>query len=236
MNEDPVKKKLSIKDLAEADRPREKLLVKGTNAVSDAELLAILIGAGNQEETAVELCQRILHSVNNNLNSLGKLSVKDLTNKFKGIGEAKALTIIAALELGRRRKETEKPEIKKIQSSVDIYQMMHPIMADLPKEEMWVLLLNNANKVIKQMQASTGGITGVMVDIRLIMKEALENYSTAMILCHNHPSGNLQPSREDDALTKRINEACKIMNISLLDHIIVTDGSYYSYQDEGRLF
>lgn len=234
MDDNNIKKKLNIKDLAEADRPREKLLQLGNKAVSNAELLAILIGAGNQEETAVELCQRILHSVNNNLNSLGKLSVKDLTNKFKGIGEAKALTIIAALELGRRRNDSEKLELWQIRSSVDVYKLMKPIMADLPNEEMWVLLMNNANKVIKQIQIAVGGITGVMVDIRIIMKEALENYATAMILCHNHPSGNLQPSNEDNMLTKRIGEACKIMNLSLLDHIIVSDGGYYSYQDKGR--
>lgn len=235
MKHEPIKKKLNIKDLAEADRPREKLLLKGTKAVSDAELLAILIGAGNQDETAVELSQRILYTVDNNLNSLGKLSVKDLTNRFKGIGEAKALTIIAALELGRRRKEADKPELNQIRSSADVYRIMHPLMADLPKEEMWVLLLNNANKVIKQIQVSTGGITGVQVDIRIIMKEALENYATAMIMCHNHPSNNRQPSQDDDSLTKRIDDACKIMNISLLDHIIITDGNYYSYQDEDRV-
>lgn len=229
------KRKLNIKDLSEDDRPREKLLHKGTKSVSDAELLAILIGSGNQEETAVELSQRILHSVNNNLNSLGKLGAKELTNKFKGIGEAKALTIIAALELGRRRKESEKPEFTKILSSLNVFELMQPLLGDLPKEEMWILLLNNANKVIKQILVSSGGITEVMVDIRLIMKEALEHYATGIILVHNHPSGNLKPSTEDDNLTYRIQQACKIFNISLLDHVIISDHDYFSYQDEDKL-
>lgn len=227
--------KLNIKALALEDRPREKLLLKGVHVVSDAELLAILIGSGNTTETAVELCQRILHTVSNNLNALGKLSVKDLTNNFKGIGEAKALAIIAALELGRRRKDSSAVELPKITCSKDVFDLMHPIMGDLPTEEMWILLLNNANKVLKKVTIGTGGLDGVNADIRLIMKEALDNFATRIILCHNHPAGTLTPSSEDTNLTNKLKKACQIMTIDLLDHVIVADSGYYSYGDEGLL-
>lgn len=227
--------KLSVKQWAEDDRPREKLITKGVSTLSDAELLAILIGSGSRNETVVELSQRILHSVNNNLNTLGKLTIKELIKNFHGIGEAKAVTIIAALELGRRRKLTEVAIEPLIQSSKTVYDIMHPILADLPHEEMWVLFLNKGNRIIKKYQASKGGLSATVIDIRMIMKEALETLATAMILCHNHPSGNKQPSMEDDITTAQLKEAGKIMDVRLLDHVIVCDESYYSYGDEGRM-
>lgn len=230
-----TKTKLNIKDLALEDRPREKMLLKGVNTLSDAELLAILIASGNKEETAVELAQRILHSVSNNLNSLGKLSIKDLIKNFKGIGEAKAITIAAAMELGRRRKLSEAEETPLILSSQDAYNLMQPIMLDMKHEEVWILLLNRANKVIKKRQISKGGITGSVIDIRLIIKEAIDSLASAIILCHNHPSGNTSPSKEDDIITEKLKNAGKIMDIKLLDHIIVCEKSYYSYLDKGRL-
>lgn len=229
------KTKLSIKDWAEEDRPREKLLAKGVSVLSDTELLAILIGSGSRNETVVELSQRILHSVNNNLNTLGKLTVKELIKSFHGVGEAKAVTIIAALELGRRRKLAEATIEPQIRSSEDAYNIMHPIIADLPHEEVWALLLNKSNRVVKKYQVSKGGVSGAVTDIRMIMKEAIETLATAMILCHNHPSGNNEPSVDDDMITAQLREAGKIMDIQLLDHIIICDNSYYSYGDENRL-
>lgn len=227
--------KLNIKDWAEEDRPREKMLLKGVSALSDAELLGILIGSGNKSETAVELSQRILHSVSNNLNTLGKLEIRDLIKDFKGIGEAKAITIVAALELGKRRKLSEALVSPQITSSKDVYDIFHPILADLKHEEVWVLFLNRANKVVENIQISKGGLTATVVDIRLIMKEGIQSLASAMVLCHNHPSGNTQPSDDDDQITKRLKEAGHIMDIRLLDHIIVCDNSYYSYMDTGRL-
>ncbi|HML63243.1 MAG TPA: DNA repair protein RadC [Dysgonomonas sp.] len=227
--------KLNIKDWAQEDRPREKMLLKGVSALSDAELLGILIGSGNKSETAVELSQRILHSVSNNLNTLGKLEIKDLIKDFKGIGEAKAITIVAALELGKRRKLSEALVSPQITSSKDVYDIFHPILADLKHEEVWVLFLNRANKVVKNIQISKGGLTATVVDIRLIMKEGIQSLASAMVLCHNHPSGSTQPSDDDDQITKRLKEAGYIMDIRLLDHIIVCDNSYYSYMDTGRL-
>lgn len=227
--------KLNIKDWAEEDRPREKMLLKGVSALSDAELLGILIGSGNKSETAVELSQRILHSVSNNLNTLGKLEIKDLIKDFKGIGEAKAITIVAALELGKRRKLSEALVSPQITSSKDVYDIFHPILADLKHEEVWVLFLNRANKVVKNIQISKGGLTATVVDIRLIMKEGIQTLASAMVLCHNHPSGNTHPSDDDDQITKRLKDAGHIMDIRLLDHIIVCDNSYYSYMDTGRL-
>lgn len=227
--------KLNIKDWPEEDRPREKMLLKGVSALSDAELLGILIGSGNKSETAVELSQRILHSVSNNLNTLGKLEIKDLIKDFKGIGEAKAITIVAALELGKRRKLSEALVSPQITSSKDVYDIFHPILADLKHEEVWVLFLNRANKVVKNIQISKGGLTATVVDIRLIMKEGIQSLASAMVLCHNHPSGNTQPSDDDDQITKRLKGAGHIMDIRLLDHIIVCDNSYYSYMDTGRI-
>lgn len=226
--------KLNIKEWAEEDRPREKMLSKGIAALSDAELFAILIGSGNTDETAVELTKRILASCNNNLNELGKKSVEELCS-FKGIGEAKAITIISTLELGKRRKQAEAEESSHITCSTDIYRIFHPLMCDLPTEEFWILLLNHTYKIIDKVRISTGGITETTADIRSILREALLRRATSIILCHNHPSGNIRPSREDDRLTQQIFQATKIMNIALSDHIIVCDGKYYSYADEGKL-
>lgn len=227
--------KLRIKDLAEEDRPREKLLLKGVGSLSDAELLAILIGSGNKNETAVELSQRILHSIENNLNVLGKLSIKELIRNFKGIGEAKAITIVAALELGKRRKLAEAIILPQITNSRDVYNIFHPVLADLNHEEMWVLLLNRSNKILKKIQVSKGGVSGTVADIRMIMKEAIENLASGMILCHNHPSGVAEPSFDDNNVTKKLKDAGTLMEIVLQDHVIVCDTAYYSYRDEGML-
>jgi DNA repair protein RadC len=225
---------LSIKSWAEEDRPREKLLEKGRHVLTEAELIAILIGSGSRDETAVELSKRILSSTGNNLNELGKLSVVELT-KFKGIGEAKAISIIAALELGRRRKETEVVKREKITTSKDVFEIMKSFMMDLPHEEFWVLMLNRANAVIKKELISRGGVSGTVVDTKIIFKAAIEQYASSIIICHNHPSGNLKPSEADIKITKNIKEAGKVMEISLLDHLIITDKGFYSFADEGLL-
>lgn len=227
--------RLKITDLAEEDRPREKMLLKGVSALSDAELLAILIGSGNKNETAIELSQRILHSTNYNLNSLGKLSINDLIKNFNGIGEAKAITIIAALELGKRRKLSDAEKQIQILSSKTAYELFHPLLADLKHEEAWALLMNNSNKVIKRIQLSKGGITGTLIDIRLLIKEALENLAPNIILVHNHPSGNPKPSTQDNQITQKLKDACLLLDMHLLDHIIVCDNCYYSYQDNDAL-
>jgi DNA repair protein RadC len=226
------KPSLTIKSWAEEDRPREKLLEKGRHVLTEAELIAILIGSGNREETAVELSKRILVSVGNNLNELGKLTVSELS-RFKGIGEAKAISIIAALELGRRRKETEITKREKITSSKDVFELMRPLMIDLPHEEFWLLMLNRANVVIKKEIISRGGVAGTVVDNRIIFKTALENYASSIIVCHNHPSGNLKPSDADLSITKKIKEVGKIMEIQLLDHLIITENGFYSFVDQG---
>ena len=221
-----------INQWAEDDRPREKLLLKGKNALSDSELLAILIGSGSRNESAVQLCQRILKSVDANLNQLGKLSISQLV-QFKGIGEAKAISIIAALELGRRRREEDVIELKKITSSKLVFDIMQPIIGELPHEEFWVLYLNNSNKVIHKSQISKGGITGTVVDTRIVFKTAFENHATSIILCHNHPSGKLEPSEPDKQITKKIKAAGDAVCVKVLDHIIVTEKSYFSFQDTG---
>jgi len=224
----------SIKNWSEEDQPREKLRDKGKATLSDAELVAILIGSGNREESAVALCKRILASVDNNLNALGKLSIKQLT-QFKGIGEAKAITIIAALELGRRRRGEEAIEIKKITSSVSVFELMQPIIGELPHEEFWIVYLNNANKVLQKSQLSKGGITGTLVDVRLVLKNAIEVGATGIILSHNHPSGNLNPSEADKQLTKKLKTAGESLDIKVLDHVIITEKSYFSFADENLL-
>lgn len=221
-----------INQWAEDDRPREKFLLKGKSSLSDSELLAILIGSGSRNESAVQLCQRILASSQNNLNLLGKLSIQQLMN-FKGIGEAKAISIAAALELGRRRREEEVVELKKITSSKAVFDIMQPLIGELPHEEFWVLFLNNSNKVIYKTQISKGGITGTVVDIRIVFKLALEHNATSIILSHNHPSGKLQASEADIQITKKIKEAGKNLDIQVLDHVIITEKSYYSFVDEG---
>lgn len=227
-----LKENLTIKAWAEEDRPREKLLSKGRHSLTDAELIAILIGSGTRKETAVELSKRILNEAENNLNTLGKLSVNDLM-KFKGIGEAKAITIVAALELGRRRKESEVIKRDKITSSKDVFDILSPVFQDLPHEEFWVLLLNRSNSVIKRESVSRGGVAGTVVDSKIIFKSAIENLASSIILCHNHPSGNLKPSEADIKLTKKIKEAGTLLDIPVLDHIIITDSAYYSFADEG---
>lgn len=220
-----------ISNWSEDDRPREKLMLKGKSVLSDAELIAILIGSGSRNESAVDLSMRILKSASN-LNALGKMTISQLMN-FKGIGEAKAITIIAALELGRRRRAEDSLELKKITSSKIVYEMMQPIIGELPHEEFWVLFLNNSNKVLSKSQLSKGGISGTFVDVRLIFKLALEIGATGLILCHNHPSGNTMPSDADKQITKKIRDAGDHLDVKVLDHLIITESKYYSFVDEG---
>lgn len=217
---------------SEDDKPREKLMLKGKNALSDAELIAILIGSGSRNESAVELSKRILQSVNGNLNALGKLSLAQLI-LFKGIGEAKAISIIAAMELGRRRRAEDAVELIKVTSSKLVFEVMQPIIGELPHEEFWILYLNNSNKIISKRQLSIGGITGTIVDVRLVFKNALELGAVSLILCHNHPSGTLKPSEADLQITKKIKTAGESLEIKVLDHLIVTENSYFSFVDEG---
>jgi len=226
---------ITIKSLAEEDRPREKLMLKGRSALTDAELIAILIGSGNTKETAVQLSQRILASVNHNLNELGKLTINDLT-KFKGIGEAKAISIIAAAELGRRRKESDINQKTKIKSSNDAFQELLPDLSDLAHEEFWILLLNRANEVLAKINVSKGGTTGTVVDGKIIMKHAIEMpRCCGIVLAHNHPSGNLRPSEADIKITHKLREIAAFIDINLVDHIIVGENAYYSFADEGML-
>ena len=227
-----MEQNFSIKNWAEDDKPREKLMLKGKTTLSDAELVAILIGSGSRNESAVSLSKRILASVENNLNALGKLSLKQLM-EFKGIGEAKAITIVAALELGRRRRAEETIELLKITSSKAVFEIMQPIIGELPHEEFWVLYLNNSNKVIYKSQLSKGGITGTVVDVRLIFKTALEHNATSVILSHNHPSGKLLASDADKEITKKLKLAGEQLDIKVLDHVIITESGYLSFQDEG---
>lgn len=225
---------LSIKEWALEDRPREKLLNKGIPALSDAELLAILIGSGTKEETAVDIAKRILNNVTNNLHELGKQEVADL-KKIKGIGEARAITIISALELGRRRKVSDVLEKTKITSSNDIYEYFNHYIADLPHEEFWVIYLNRANKIIDKLKISQGGVSGTVADVKIILKNALQKLASSIIICHNHPSGNTKPSEADIKITKKIKEACILIDINVLDHIIITEKEYFSFADEGLL-
>lgn len=228
------KPSFSIKQWCEDDRPREKLLLKGKNALSHAELIAILINSGNREESAVALSKRILASVAINLNELGKLSIKDLM-KFKGIGEAKAITILAALELGRRHRGEEALEKKKITSSSSVFELMQPIIGELPHEEFWIVYLNNSNKVLQKIQLSKGGITGTLVDVRLVLKTALQIGAIGLILTHNHPSGTLVPSQADKNITKKLKIASESIDIKVLDHLIITEKAYFSFADENLL-
>ena len=221
-----------ITNWSEDDKPREKLMLKGKSVLSDAELIAILIGSGSRNESAVDLSKKILASVDNNLNALGKVSISQLMN-FKGIGEAKAISIIAALELGRRRRAEEVVELKKVTSSKVIFEIMQPIIGELPHEEFWIISLNNSNKVISKSQLSKGGITGTLVDVRIVFKTALEMGATALILCHNHPSGTLIPSDADRQITRKLKLAGDSLEIKVLDHLIVTETSYFSFADEG---
>ena len=225
--------KLNINQWAKEDRPREKMADLGTEALSNAELLAILIGSGSTDESAVELMKRMLADCNNNLNTLGKKSIQDLT-KYKGIGEAKAITILAACELGKRRQAETPEERPDLNTATKIYRHMHHLMQDLDVEEFWVLLMNQHYRLIKKARISHGGITETAVDIRIIIREAVLSNATILAVCHNHPSGNLTPSRADDELTKSIQKACELMRIHFMDHVIVTDGQYYSYHELGK--
>jgi len=227
-------KKINIKDWAAEDRPREKLMANGPRSLSDAELVAILLGSGNQKETAVELSRRILSSVNNDLNELGLKGLSFLT-QFNGIGEAKAINIMAALELGKRRKEAAPKERNKITCSKDAADIFTPVLEDLPHEEFWVLLLNRGNKIIDKHMVSQGGISGTVIDVRLILKTAIEKLASSLILCHNHPSGTLEASDADIKITRKLKEAGDIMDIPVLDHIIIGSNKYYSFADEGIL-
>ena len=217
---------------AEEDRPREKLMLKGRAALTDAELIAILIGSGTVELSAVDVSKMVLAQANNNLNELAKLGIKELT-KTKGIGEAKAIAIIAAMELGRRRKESEQVIKSKITSSNDAYVEIKQYLLDLPHEEFWILLLNRANQVIKPVQISQGGVSGTVADPKLIFKAAIDHLASSIILIHNHPSGNLSPSQADKDLTARVKQAGKILDLPVLDHLIVTDKAYFSFCDDG---
>ncbi|PBJ13941.1 DNA repair protein RadC [Flavobacterium sp. ACN6] len=221
----------AIKNWSEDDKPREKLMLKGKEALSDAELIAILIGSGSRNESAVSLSKRILASAGN-INALGKMSISNLM-QFKGVGEAKAISIVAALELGRRQRSEDALQFKKITSSKAVFEIMQPIIGQLPHEEFWVLFLNNANKVISKSQLSKGGIAGTIVDARLVFKLALENAATGLILCHNHPSGNLTPSDADKQITKKMKLAGESLDVKVLDHLIITESKYYSFVDEG---
>lgn len=225
---------MSLKFLAEDDRPREKFLQKGKSALTDSELLAIIMGSGNREESVLELARKILASVNNNWNQLSLLSVKDLM-KFKGIGEAKAISIITALEIGRRRIRQEIPEKSVIGNSHDAYSILKNQLSDLRTEEFWAIFLNNSNKVIHISRLTQGGISQSIVDVRVLFKTALEHFSTGVIIAHNHPSGSLKPSKEDINITQKIKEAGKVLSIQLLDHIIITQNSYFSFSDAGLL-
>jgi DNA repair protein RadC len=226
--------RLRIKEWAVEDRPREKMLLKGASSLSDAELIAILISSGNSKETAVQLSQRILNSASNNLNTLGKLTIKELM-KYKGIGQAKAITIAAAMELGRRKNISEPLEKKTVKSSKDAFEIFYPLLCDLPHEELWAALTNSASKIVEKIKISQGGLNQTPSDLRFIMKAAINTTCHGIILCHNHPSGNPQPSPQDDVLTCKLKDAAKLLNIILLDHIIISDKTYYSYADEGKL-
>lgn len=226
--------RVSVKDWALEDRPREKLMLKGASALSDSELLAILIGSGTREKSAVEVCQQILADADNDLNKLARHSVSDLT-QYKGIGPAKAISIVSALELGRRRKNTGAREIKKITCSRDAYQILYPKLSDLNHEEIWALFLNRSNRVEGTMRISEGGISSTVLDVRLVLREALNRYASGIILAHNHPTNNCMPSEQDIRITSKLKDAAKIMDISLLDHLILCGDNYYSFADENMM-
>lgn len=226
--------KLNINQWAEEDRPREKMMVLGPQALSDAELLAILIGSGSTKESAVDLMKRVLSDCRNNLNTLGKMTIHQLCD-YNGIGEAKAITIMAACELGKRRQQEKAEERPDVGTATLIYNHMHPTLQDKDVEEFWILLMNQNHRLIKKMCIAHGGISEVSVDIRIIIREAVLANATILAVCHNHPSGSLAPSRMDNDLTYSIQNACKLMRIRFLDHIIITDGAYYSYHEEGMV-
>jgi len=227
-------KKLPITSWAEADRPREKMIEKGQSVLSDVELIGILIGSGTKKQTAIDIAKTLLNNNNNDLNQLGKLNIRELC-KYNGIGQAKAVTIVAALELGRRRKATEKKDKEKIAASANVYDIFAPMLADLPYEEFWMLYLNKSNSVIHKAKISQGSIDKTAADVKLIVKTGLDNLASGAIAVHNHPSGNLEPSQDDINITKKTATALAYFDIALLDHLIVTDNGYYSFADEGIL-
>lgn len=229
-----MEKEFTIKQWAKDDRPREKLVIKGMQALSDAELIAILISTGTREESAVDVSKKVLKTAKNNLNELGRLSIKDL-RKIKGIGEAKAVSIVAALELGRRRKDEHVEEKMKISTSRDVYNYFQPILCDHKHEEFWILLLNRSNKIIGRKKISEGGVSGTVVDPKIIFKHAIDELATSIVLCHNHPSGVVKPSQADMQLTQKFKEAGKVLDIGVLDHIIIGEKGYYSFADENVL-
>lgn len=231
----PDEKRLTIREWAEDDRPREKMLHKGAQSLSDAELLAILIASGNKNETAVELSRRILHECGDNINELARLSIHELCKRFRGIGEAKAITIMAALELGKRRKTSELLERKKVTSSIDLFELFEPLLLDLHHEEFWVGLLNGAHKVLETIRLTQGGTRQTVVDVPMLLKMALEKSAQAVVVAHNHPSGQNRPSQEDELITKKVKAGCDAIGITFLDHIIIARGSYYSFADEGKM-
>ena len=225
---------LKMKDWAVEDRPREKLVKKGMVSLSDAELIALLIGTGSRNESAVELSQRILKDAGHNLNEMGKLSIHDL-KKYRGIGEAKAIAIAAALELGKRRKLAQVRHKKQIKSSQDVFDMVHPRLEDLPHEEFWIILMNRANKIIEEVKISQGGISGTVTDVKIILKHAIDRRASGIIMCHNHPSGNTTPSKADISITQKLKNAAAWLDIQVLDHLITGENIYYSFADEGTL-
>jgi DNA repair protein RadC len=225
---------MSIKFLAEDDRPREKFLLKGKSALSDSELLAIILGSGNNEDSAVELARKILASVDYNWQKLSKLSIKDLM-KFKGIGEAKAISVAAALEIGRRKAAQEIPEKEKVTSVNDLYKIFSQYLSDLQTEEFWAIFLDQKNHVIYKTQISKGGISGTLVDVRVIFRIAIEHFATSVVVAHNHPTGNLTPSQPDISITRRIKEAGDLLDIKLLDHLIIGENSFFSFSEQGLL-
>ena len=229
-----TEKNLNIKSWSPEDRPREKLILKGKSALSDAELIAILLGSGTRAMSAVDLAKKVLHPTGNNLHELARLTVKDLI-KIPGIGEAKALTIVAALELGRRRKELDSREKTKVTGSKDVYDLIKADLLDIGHEEFWILLLNRANRVIKKAQVSLGGVAGTVADPKIIFKLALDDLASGVILAHNHPSGNLTASQADLDLTKKLKDAGKLLDIQVLDHLIVAGQKYFSFADEGLM-
>lgn len=224
----------SIRHWSDADKPREKLMDKGKEALSNAELIAILLGSGNADESAVDLSKRILQSTDDNLIGLSRLGLSELQN-FKGIGEAKAISIIAAMELGRRRRESEIMKKSQITCSRDVFEIMQPVLADKNFEEFWIILTNRANKVIRRIQVSDGGVSGTVADPKRIFKYALEQLASGIVLCHNHPSGNLKPSEEDLMITRKVKHGANLLDIQVLDHLIFGDENYFSFADEGKL-
>lgn len=225
---------MSVNQWAEEDRPRHKMQRLGAEALTNAELLSILIGTGSRDEDAVRLCARVLSDCGNNLNTLGKRSASELM-QYNGLGFSKVMAILAAVELGKRRQETQPAELPDLGTATRIYNYMHPRMMDLDVEEFWALLMNQHYKLIKAIRISRGGITETAADVRIIMRECVTNNATILAVCHNHPSGNIIPSRYDDTLTSSIQKACDIMRVYMLDHVIVTDGSYYSYHESGKI-